>query len=312
MVALAPRSAILTLSFVIGFFIQGAFQAAHAEPSNAETVLTNYIRAVYSRDAATAYDLLSAADQEIKTLEEYANETSSFKGAALSLSKALADSIQFNNITVHIVDGLGHVAFDAVLPNANDPALRELMHGFAPERLEALSSAEMNALKQDILERSVAGQLPLLKSEGERWSMVKEDGQWRVFENWAEAVEVSFEAETFHRLGWEFEPVRTRVMAKHGETIQMAYRAKNIGTSEVTGKARHIIGPDEGAGYLNIIACFCFLEETLAPGEEVELPLIFRVDFDAPEDLKKMTVKYEFYPADQFPGDDASALEVLG
>ena len=153
---------------------------------------------------------------------------------------------------------------------------------------------------------------PVLKAEGERWSMIKEDGEWRVFENWAEAVEVRFGAATFDDLPWEFEPVRKHVMAKHGETIQMAYRAKNLGDEEITAKARHIIGPDADAAHLDIIACFCFLEETLAPGEEKELGLVFRVDFEAPEDVTAFTVKYEFYPAEYFPEGEHAYSQVQG
>ena len=292
------------------FLLEGAFTAAYAQSRSAEAVLKDYVRAVYGRDAAVAYALLSVRDREVKTLEDYARETAAFDGAALTLSKELAHGIQFDNVAMHVMDGLGHITFDVTLPNANDPALREVMHGFDPNRLAKLSSVDIEALKLTIRERSAAGQLPVLKAEGERWSMIKEDGEWRVLENWADAVDVSFEAATFHDLGWAFEPIRPRVMAKHGETIQMAYRAKNLGESEVTAKARHIVGPDRNADYLDIISCFCFLESTLAPGEEVELSLTFRVDYEAPEDVTAFTVKYEFYPADLFPKTEQAFSQV--
>jgi len=294
-------------AFMFGFPLSDALAA-----DDVETVLKNYLHAFYSRDAAKAYDLLSAADREVKTLKEYAQETGSFDGTALELSKALADNIQFDNFVVHVVDGLAHVTFDVTLPNANDPVLRESLLGFDSSRLQALTFDQVEALKLDLYAKSTAGKLPVLSSDDETWSMIKEDGQWRVFLNWADAVEVKFNAMTFHDLGWEFEPVQPRVMAKHGETVQMAYRAKNVGTSDVTGKAQHIIGPEDDADYLEIITCFCFLESTLAPGEEVELPLTFRVDYDAPEDITKFWVTYEFYPADRFPNDEQANPQVQG
>lgn len=306
------RHILFSLSTAVVFLTVGALSTVHAQSRSAEAVLKDYVRAVYGRDASAAYALLSVRDREVKTLEDYARETAAFDGAALTLSKELAHGIEFDNVAMHIMDGLGHITFDATLPNANEPSLREVMHGFDPNRLAKLSRADIKALKLTIRERSAAGQLPVLKAEGERWSMIKEDGEWRVFENWAEAVEVNFEALTFHDLGWAFEPIRPRVMAKHGETIQMAYRAKNLGESEVTAKARHIIGPDRNADYLDIISCFCFLESTLAPGEEVELPLTFRVDYEAPEDVTAFTVKYEFYPADLFPKTEQTHSQVQG
>jgi len=53
--------------------------------------------------------------------------------------------------------------------------------------------------------------------------------------------------------------------------------------------------------YLEIVQCFCFIQQTLAPGEEKEFPLVFRVNWNAPEELKELRVSYEFYPIDKFP-----------
>ncbi len=273
-----------------------------------EAALKDYVRAVYSRDAAAAYALLSAADQGIKTLDDYALEIGAFDGPALLVAHALADEITFDEIDIRSSDDIVDVTVDVTLPNANDPVLRDLMRGFDADRLGELTPAELDALTAEIRAMASDDRLPVLRSDGEVWSLVREDDQWRLFENWADAVEVTFEAVTFHDLPVEFEPLRKRVMAVHGETIQMAYRAKNIGDEEITAKARHIIGPDDDATYLDIIACFCFLEETLAPGEETELGLIFRVDFDAPDDVTAFNVRYEFYPAERFPGDDITAV----
>jgi len=294
-------------ALAIGFPISSTLAA-----DDVETVLKHYLRAVYSRDAETAYGLLSADDQDIKTLDEYAQDVGAFDGPALVVAKALAKQIDFGAFDIQETDEHVDVTFDVTLPNANDPAIRELMRSFDIERLSELTPAEIETLMADIETMRLSGELPILKSEDERWTLVREDDQWRVFENWAEAVEVRFDAATFHDLPWEFEPVRTRVMAKHGETIQMAYRAKNLGDEEITAKAHHIIGPDEDAAYLDIIACFCFLEETLAPGEEAELGLVFRVDFEAPDDVTTFTVKYEFYPAEHFPEDGHTHSQVQG
>lgn len=301
---------LLQSSFVLvasGFTALGLPTSPAVASDDIEAALKDYLRAVYSRDAEAAYALLSAADRDIKTLDEYAQEIGAFDGPALDVAKVLAGEIGFDNFDVQSTDDLVDVTFDVALPNASDPALRDLMHGFDADRLSELTSAELDELKAEVQAMASGDQLPVLESKGEVWSLVRNDDQWRIFENWAEAVEVTFDAVTFHDLPWEFEPLRTRVMAQYGETIQMAYRAKNIGNEEITAKARHIVGPSDDAAYLDIISCFCFLEETLAPGEETELPLTFRVDFEAPEEVTAFNVRYEFYPAEQFPGEDVSA-----
>jgi len=295
---------LLTKATRIGAVATVAFgfpSGAALASDDVETVLKSYLRALYSRDAQTAYERLSSMDHSIKTFDEYAQEVGAFDGPALVVAKALAEQIDFGAFEIEEADDHVDVTFDVTLPNANDPAIKEMMRSFDAKRLSELTPSEIETLMADIETMRLTGELPVLESEGERWSLVREGDQWRVFENWAEAVEVRFDAATFHDLPWEFEPVRTRVMAKHGETIQMAYRARNVGDEEITAKARHIIGPDDDADFLDIISCFCFLEETLAPGEEAELSLVFRVDYEAPDDATAFTVKYEFYPAERFP-----------
>jgi len=292
------RNGLLAAALTFGLAPSGALAS-----EDVETVLKDYLRAVYSQDAEAAYAFLSEADRDVKAIKDYASDVGAFDGAALVIAKALAEQIDFGRSDVEGTDDYVDVTFDVTLPNANDPTIRDLVHGFDADRLAELPPADIQTLIADIQTLRSSGELPLLTSKGETWTLVRENDQWRVFENWAEAVEVTFDALTFHDLPWEFEPMRTRVMAQHGETIHMAYRAKNIGDEEITAKARHIIGPDEDAAFLDIIACFCFLEETLAPGEETELPLTFRVDFEAPDEVTAFNVTYEFYPAERFPGE---------
>lgn len=275
-------------------------QSAVAGP---EVVLKSFLSAMYSRDAKAAYQFISQADRDVKTLDDYVAETGAFDGTALDLARLLATGIKFRNVNVAISGTSATVTFDVELPNANDPAIDKLVLGFNRNQLSRLSASEMGALKDDVRWKVAAGQVPVLRSKRERWKLVSENGEWRVFQNWAEAVEVRFSAATFHDLGWEFVPLRDHVMAKHGETVRMAYRVRNVGSKTTTGKARHIVGPHKDAGHLEIISCFCFLEQTLAPGEEAELPLMFRVDYDTPESVIKLQVAYEFYPTEHFPGD---------
>jgi cytochrome c oxidase assembly protein Cox11 len=44
------------------------------------------------------------------------------------------------------------------------------------------------------------------------------------------------------------------------------------------------------------------IQQTLQPGVEVDMPLIFRVDQDAPAEMNEFFVLYEFYPVEDFPG----------
>lgn len=293
---------ILHLSAVVFLLLTGPWQSAAAQqPASPPTVLKDYLRAMYARDAAAAYALVSSADKAEKSLEDYRSETGRFTSGALVLARELAGAIRFDRIVVEQEGDEATVTVDASLPDANAPELAAIVEGFDRDRLGGLDASVLAERRDALRNMAELGTLPTLQGKGERWELVREGGQWRVHLNWAEAVEVRFKAAVMNDLGWEFAPLRRRVLAKPGETIEMAYRVRNLRPRETTGKARHIIGPSDQAAHLEIISCFCFLEQTLKPGESVEMPLVFRVGFDAPENLSRFDVLYEFYPLKAFP-----------
>lgn len=296
-------SAILRMSAaVVVLLLTSHWQSAVAvQDASPPAILQDYLRAMYARDAAAAYALVSKADRREKTLEEYQSETGRYAGTALSLARTLSEAIRFERVAVDIDGNTAIVTFDAALPNANAPVLEPIVHGFDREHLARLKPSAVTSRQAAIRKMAADGHLPMLTSKGETWDLVKDENGWRVHLNWAEAVDVRFRSVVVGELGWEFTPLRKRVLAKPGETIEMAYRVRNVGAVETTGKARHVIGPKKQAAHMEIISCFCFLEQTLAPGEVVDMPLVFRIGFDAPDDLPAFDVLYEFYTLKGFP-----------
>lgn len=263
--------------------------------------LQAYLRAAYARDSAAAYALISQADRALKTADDHARETGAFGPVATDLARALAAMIRFENVRV---DSDGHrmkVSFSADLPNAGAQEIRELALDFDERALSRLSPLELQARAKKLRQMTVEGRMPFLRSDHEEWQLVAENGAWRVHLNWAGAVEVVLEAATKDDLPWEFVPSQPRLLVAPGETVETSYRVRNRGDRETSGKARHIVGPSAAAKHLNVIACFCFLERTLAPGETAELPLVVRLDYETPDDIGKLTLRYEFFPTASFP-----------
>ena len=61
--------------------------------------------------------------------------------------------------------------------------------------------------------------------------------------------------------------------------------------------------PNAGV-YFNKIQCFCFTEQTLKPGESIDMPVVFFVDPDMIDDpdaagIKEITLSYTMYPVDK-------------
>lgn len=268
--------------------------------------LDQYLRASYARDTDLAYRYLSRDDQTAKSEDEYRLESGNYSGFTLQLAKSLAAHITLSNINVAFIDERATVNFDAIIPDANHTSLRDVVQQFDSVRLEALDSDARSDRIVRLQEIISSDQFAVLNSPGEQWELVKENGEWRVFVNWAEAIEVLFSSTVSESLEWEFYPSQKRVLAQPGQTIEMSYYARNIGNVVSTGKARHTIGSDEVASHLEIIACFCFLEQSLEVGESAKLPLVFRVDYEVPEAVQKFTVRYDFFLESEFPEHETS------
>lgn len=118
-------------------------------------------------------------------------------------------------------------------------------------------------------------------------------------------VTVLFNSDINGDLPWKFKPVQRRVKVKVGEEALIFYKAINESDVPVTGVATFNVTPFKTAYYFNKIECFCFTEQTLQPGEEVDMAVSFYIDpeFDEDEDvdeIKELTLSYTFFPSDVY------------
>ena len=117
-------------------------------------------------------------------------------------------------------------------------------------------------------------------------------------------LSVRFDANTSSALPWEFEPEEHKQRVAVGARDMAFYTAKNLGDKPVTGTATFNVTPVQAGQYFSKIQCFCFTEQTLQPGQEVRMPVVFFVDpamLDDPaaRDISEITLSYTFYPVDQ-------------
>ena len=67
--------------------------------------------------------------------------------------------------------------------------------------------------------------------------------------------------------------------------------------------------PLKAGSYFNKIECFCFTEQVLAPGESVEMPVVFFIDPDIAkdpnlDDITEITLSYTFFLAGEDDSQD--------
>ncbi len=113
-------------------------------------------------------------------------------------------------------------------------------------------------------------------------------------------IDVRFNATTSPGLPWRFAPGKTEVTVKLGEDRLAYYVGQNRAQQAVTGMATYNVTPEKAGRYFHKTACFCFDEQTLAPGQEMQFPLSFWVDpaiADDPDtrDVHTITLSYTFF-----------------
>ena len=117
-------------------------------------------------------------------------------------------------------------------------------------------------------------------------------------------IGVRFDANINSGLPWKFEPVQETVRIAPGARTQILYRATNLTARTTTGQAVFNVTPETAGQYFSKIECFCFTEQTLKPGQSVDMPVVFFVDPKIREDadtknIDEITLSYTFYPVEK-------------
>ncbi len=116
----------------------------------------------------------------------------------------------------------------------------------------------------------------------------------------SDTMVVRFSANKMSDIPWEFSAVEPQMKVRIGETNLAFYEAYNPTDDVITGTASYNVSPLELGGYFNKIDCFCFVEQTLQPGERVQMPVSFYIDPEFVEDpdvknMKSITLAYTFH-----------------
>ena len=119
-------------------------------------------------------------------------------------------------------------------------------------------------------------------------------------------ISIRFDANHSNALPWRFEPVDRRRDVAIGARSIALFTARNLSDHAVTGTATFNVTPSQAGQYFTKVQCFCFTEQRLTPGQEVQMPVVFYVDpaiLNDPDarDISEITLSYTFYPVDQRP-----------
>jgi cytochrome c oxidase assembly protein subunit 11 len=125
-------------------------------------------------------------------------------------------------------------------------------------------------------------------------------------------ITVRFEAQIALGLDWEFRPLKDVILVHAGAQNQVFFRAVNRTTAPVTARATYNVTPTKAGIYFDKLQCFCFSNQTLAPGESVDMGVTFFVDPDiltdpSTSEVRSITLSYTMFRAPEPTPPTASA-----
>ncbi|QQO24432.1 cytochrome c oxidase assembly protein [Bradyrhizobium diazoefficiens] len=117
----------------------------------------------------------------------------------------------------------------------------------------------------------------------------------------ARKISVRFDSNVAPGLPWKFEPEQNEIEVNIGQVATVFYTVTNQAARTTKGQAAYNVAPLTVGSYFQKINCFCFTEQTMAPGEKREMPVVFYVDPSIASDhdndgLSTITLSYTFYP----------------
>ena len=119
-------------------------------------------------------------------------------------------------------------------------------------------------------------------------------------------ITVKFDTNVAPDLPWEFVPEQKAITVKLGQSGLAYYRVKNTADYPVTGVATFNVSPTKAAPYFVKTECFCFTDQTLQPGQEMTMPVLFFVEPEMDnsprhEEIDEVYLSYTFFVSETQP-----------
>jgi cytochrome c oxidase assembly protein subunit 11 len=117
-------------------------------------------------------------------------------------------------------------------------------------------------------------------------------------------MSIRFDSNVQPGMPWQFYPEHRTDTVTIGRKDMAIFIARNMSDKPVTGTASFNVTPTQAGAYFTKIQCFCFTQQTLAPGQEVRMPVLYFVDpkilqDSDNKDTQQITLSYTFYPVEQ-------------
>ena len=282
------------LALLLMLSLSGAVPSVGAEspsPDDPVYTLRAYLRATYARDYVEAYRFISSADRKVRDLNRYVRQRGAFNGFALEAAKKLSELVI---IKLTGRDDGPNRTVTVVKYQVPDPhKLSSLLRGWDAYRLNSLAVAERKRILDTIDKKKRDGSLDL--SEGEAtFGLVKENGGWRIFLNWAAGVKVPFRLNLSNAAQLDVSLSKNEIAVQPGDLFDIVLKVKNRSDQPIVVRIGHLVAPTALADYLEFVQCGFLLPISLGPSKAEEFSGTYLLKGSFPEGVSQLSLTYDF------------------
>lgn len=108
-------------------------------------------------------------------------------------------------------------------------------------------------------------------------------------------ITMRFDATVQPGLPWQVRPLTSTLQARVGEFVRVDYEITNASPHRVTGQAIPRYLPAAAGEYVKKLDCFCFAQQSFAPGETRRFPVVFVIDRSVPDAIDSITLAYSIF-----------------
>jgi len=254
-------------------------------------VLQAYLRATYARDFVEAYRFISSADHKVRDLNRYVQQRGPFNGFALEIARKLSEAIAIE--LARREDSADRIQLVAKYQVPDPKKLSSWLYNWDAYRLNSSSAAQRKQLYDRIENGRQDGSLPMSGGE-EKFELIKENGEWRIFLNWAAGIKIPFRLDLSKSADLDVSLSKNEIVTQPGELFEIILKIKNRTDQAVAARIGHLIEPAHVADYLDFVQCGFLLPVTIAPGKEEQFSGIYLLRGSLPEGVRQLSLTYDF------------------
>ncbi len=286
---LQPAIVFIAFSFVNWSMLSTAAQAQTLlEPG---LVLEAYLRATYARDFVDAYRFISTADRNVRDLNRYVQQRSPFAGFTLELAKKLSESIEIKFMERTNTPTRMQAIINYKVPDPKK--LSPLLLNWDTFRLNALAPQERKRIIEAIEKKKRDGSLDMSEGE-EKFELVRENEEWRIFLNWAAGVKIPLRLDLSKSADLDVSLSKNEIVTQPGELFEIVLTVRNRTNQSVTARIGHLVEPTNVADYLDFVQCGFLLPVTIAPAQEERFSGTYLLRGSLPEGVRQLGLTYDF------------------